>query len=227
MLRLLGPAEGGPLRRVRAESLLDSVRRTTSVRPLAAVRHVAAEADRIDSEGVAGLTVRGLGTEHLYGTRLRSSPRWGRLDELASGLARSTWREALTRLGYALEQLPRYGYLARLGGRAVAVVHPKESPAQFARLDDQGRLPEGALLAACRDAHVDYGLLVAGTRLRLLATGGKEAGAISRYLDLDTSALEPAAQPLLGLLAPDYLADGGMAELLAEARDYGQELKAP
>jgi hypothetical protein len=225
VLRLLGPAEGGPLRRVRAESLLDSVRRTTSMRALAAVRHVAAEVDRLDSEGVAGLTVRGLGTEHLYGTRLRASDRWPHLEELAAGIARAPWREALSRLGYYLEQLPRYGWLARLAGRAVAVVHPKESPAQFARLDDRGRLPEGALLAACRDAGVHYGLLVAGTRLRLLATGGEEAGAISRYLDLDTAALEPADQPLLGLLAPEYLAEGGMVELLAEARDYGQELR--
>lgn len=115
MLLVLGPADGGPLRRVRAESLLDTVRRTTAMRPLAAVRHVAAEVDRLDSAGVAGLTVRGLGTEHLYGTRLRNSPRWGRLGELASGVARSTWREALTRLAYTLDPLPRYGYAARLG----------------------------------------------------------------------------------------------------------------
>ncbi len=225
MLFLLGPAAGGPLRRVRAESLLDTVRRTTAMKSLAAIRHVAAEVDRLDSAGVAGLTVRGLGTEHLYGTRLRKSPRWGRLEELASGIARSSWREALTRLGYTLDPLPRYGYMARLGDRPVAVVHPKESPAQFARLDDQGRLPEGALLAACREAGVEYGLLVAGSRLRLLATGAEEAGAITRYLDLDTSALDPSSQPLLGLLAPEYLAEGAMAELLAEARDYGQQLR--
>ena len=172
--------------RVRAESLLDLVRRTTAMRRLEAVRYVDQEADRLDSTGVAGLTVRGLGTEHLYGTRLRDSPRWTRLGELASGLARAPWREALTRLGYTLEQLPRYGYLARLGGRPVAVIHPKESPTQFARLDDQGRLPEGALLAACHEHGVSYGLLTAGTRLRLLATGGVEAGAVTRYLDLDT-----------------------------------------
>ncbi len=225
MLFLLGPAVGGPLRRVRAESLLDTVRRTTTMKSLAAIRHVAAEVDRLDSAGVAGLTVRGLGTDHLYGTRLRNSPRWGRLEELASGIARSSWREALTCLGYTLDPLPRYGYMARIGDRPVAVVHPKESPAQFARFDDQGRLPEGALLAACREAGVDYGLLVAGSRLRLLATGAEEAGAITRYLDLDTSALDPSSQPLLGLLAPEYLAEGAMAELLAEARDYGQQLR--
>ena len=190
MLRVLGPADGGPLRRIQAESLFDSVRRTTAMKPLVAVRHIAAEVDRLDGTGLAGLTVRGLGTEHLDGTRLRSSPRWSRLQELSTSVVRAQWREALSRLGYTLEQLPRYGYLVRLGERPVAVVHPKESPAQFARLDDQGRLPKGALLAACQESGVDYGLLVAGTRLRLLATGSEEAGAITRYLDLDTAAFE-------------------------------------
>jgi hypothetical protein len=106
MLRLLGPAEGGPLRRVRAECLLDAVRRTTAMRRLDAVRHIAQEIDRLDAAGVAGLTVRNLGTEHLYGNRLPVSPRWSRLGELASGLGRATWRETLTRLGYTLDQLP-------------------------------------------------------------------------------------------------------------------------
>lgn len=226
MLRVLGPQESSPVRRIRAESLLDLVRRTTAMGRLDAVRHVAGEVERLDAEGVAGLTVRGLGTEHLFDKRLPSDPkRWDRLTEFSSGLARAGWRDALTRLGYTLDPLPGRGYLARLGARPIAVVHPKESPSQFARLDADGRLPEGALLAACRDQGVDFGLLAAGTRLRLLATGLQEAGATSRYLDLDTSALEPGAQPLLGLLAPPFLADGGLADLLAEARDYGQDLR--
>lgn len=226
MLRVLGPQEGGPIRRIRAESLLDLVRRTTAMGRLEAVRHVAGEVERLDAEGVAGLTVRGLGTEHLFDHRLPADPRrWSLLTELSAGLAGLGWRDALTRLGYGLEPLAGYGYLVRLGARAVAVVHPKESPSQFARLDAEGRLPEGALLAACREQGVDFGLMVAGTRVRLLATGSQEAGATSRYLDLDTSALEPGAQPLLGLLAPTFLAEGGLSDLLAEARDYGQELR--
>ena len=52
-----------------------------------------------------------------------------------------------------------------------------------------------------------------------------EAGAATRYLDLDTAALDAASAPVLGLLAPPYLAEGGMAEVLADGRNHGRELR--
>ncbi len=42
---------------------------------------------------------------------------------------------------------------------------------------------------------------------------------------LDAGALEPERRPLLGLLAPAYLAEGGFREVLADARDHGQALR--
>jgi hypothetical protein len=57
--------------------------------------------------------------------------------------------------------------------------------------------------------------------VRLLAAGPEEAGATTRYLELDASALEPDMRPLLGLLSPPYLVDGAFRDVLAEARDYG------
>jgi len=45
-------------------------------------------------------------------------------------------------------------------------------------------------------------------------------------LELDAAKLEPVDRPLLGLLAPAFLAEGGFEEVLREARDYGAELKS-
>lgn len=196
-VQVLGPGADGPLRRVRAEALLDLVGRTQALDRLEAVRQVAQEVDRLDTEGVAGLAVRGLGTEHLYGRRLPDSSRWARLTELAAGAPTAGWRELLSALGYAIEDLPRRGYLARADGAPAIVVHPRRSAAQFARLDDQGRLPEGALLADCQANAAPYGILAAGTRLRLLKAGGEASGLATRYLELDAAALEPQRAPLL------------------------------
>ncbi|MEJ7798735.1 MAG: hypothetical protein WKF42_09570 [Solirubrobacteraceae bacterium] len=97
-------------------------------------------------------------------------------------------------------------------------MHPRAQAWSFARLDEDGRLPEGALLADCRSHGAPFGILAAGTRLRLLLAGEDEAGAATRYLELDCAALEPQMQPLLGLLAPEYLVGGALHEVLAEAR---------
>ena len=42
---------------------------------------LAEELDRLDTERIAGLKVQGLGTEHLYGTRLPTSRRWSELGD--------------------------------------------------------------------------------------------------------------------------------------------------
>lgn len=224
-VQVLGPRGEGPLRRIRAEALLDLISRTEQLDKLEAVRQVAEEVDRLDTEGVAGLSVHGLGTVHLYSRRLPASPRWERLGEAAASASTAGWRELLSSLGYQIEDLPKRGYLARADGQPVLVVLPRRSAAQFARLDEQGRLPEGALIAACKAHNAPFGLLAAGTRLRLLKAGGEASGLTTRYLELDAAALEPGQRPLLGLLAPESLAGGGFEELLAEARDHGAELR--
>jgi len=215
-VRVLGPQKDGPLRRVRAEAMLGLIERTAPLKRLQAARLVAEEVERLDLERVAGLKVRGLGTEHLYGTRLPRSPRWTHLAELSQGVSRAGWRELLGDLGYAIEPLPRQGHLAKAEGRPAVVIHPRGEAAHFARLDEHGRLPEGALIADCRAHGARYGVLAAGPRLRLLAAGDEDAGSATRYLELDASALEPEARPLLGLLSPRYLAGGELQALLTE-----------
>jgi hypothetical protein len=224
-VRVLGPQRDGPMRRIRGEALVGLVERTLSVKRLQAVRLLAEELDRLDIERIAGLKVQGLGTEHLYGSRLPASRRWGELAETIAGVSRAGWRELLNDLGYAIEPLRPAGYLAKAAGHPAIVVHPHANAFLFARFDEQGRLPEGALIAACRQHGAAYGLLAAGTRVRLLAAGPEEAGATTRYLELDAAALEPDMRPLLGLLSPAYLVDGAFRDVLGEARDYGQDLR--
>ncbi len=223
-LRVLGPQPEGPVRRLRAESLFDLISRTPGLRKLEAVRQVAQEVERLDTEGVAGLAVRGLGSEHLYAKRLPQSDRWERFKELTQGLPTVGWREVLTGLGYEVASLPKRGYLASSGGEPVIVVHPRQSADQLARFDEAGRSAEGALVTDCLASGAPYGLLAAGARMRLLRAGRNDAGSTTRYIELDPAAMEPEYLPLVGLLAPEFLASGGLEELLIEARDYGSSL---
>lgn len=225
-VRVLGPQREGPLRRVRTEALLELIRASSELGRVEAIRRLTEELERLDAEGIPGLVVRDLGTRHLYGTRLRErEDRWAELEGLAANVPSTSWREALEALGYEISELPGRGYLAKSKGKPALVVHPRRSAAEFARLDEAGRLPEGALLSACDERGAPYGMLAAGARMRLLRAAGDDGGAATSYLELDAGTLEPENRPLLGLLAPAYLAEGGFEEVLREARDYGAELR--
>jgi len=211
-LRALGPVNAGTLVRVVAAGELLRVLETLPARSsLQAVRSLAEELERLDAAGVAGLTVRGLTTEHLLAVRLRSDARrWAELAAVARDLPRGDWREVLTALGYALERQPARNHLARYGGRPVAVVRPFADATDFARLDRDGRPPEGVLLEDCLAAGAPYGLLVSGSRLRLFARPDT-GSAVARYLEVDASALPDSDRPLLGLLAPPCSPRGALA----------------
>lgn len=220
----LGPVtHDGPVRLVSADALADVLRRASTLPALQAVRDLAEQLEHLDQTGVAGLTVKGLGTEHLFRERLRQTADWPTLGGLAAAVTGS-WRDALRGAGYVLEELPR-GYLARYDGAPVAVVHPVTDVSAFAKLDVEGRPPEGILLEGCRRSNAHYGILAAGTRLRLFEAAPESGSAIARYLELDTVALADEDRPLLGLLTPPYLAAGGFGRLMAEARAYGVGLR--
>ncbi len=225
VVRALGPLRAdGPIRVVGADQLLGVLRRLPALSRLEAVRTLAEELERLDRGTVAGLVVRGLGTDHFYRERLPSSPRWAELAGLAEGL-QGDWRELLQGLGYELDRLPARGYLARHNGRPVLVVWPLADPAAFSRLDPEGRPPEGVLVNECLRYGARYGVLASGARLRLLEASPQSGSAVGRYLELDASALGPEDRPLLGLFSPAYLADGGLEAALAEARDFGAGLR--
>jgi hypothetical protein len=93
------------------------------------------------------------------------------------------------------------------------------------RLDDEGRPPEGALLNDCASDGAPFGLLAAGSRLRLFEASPALGSAAARYLDLDTAALQADDRPFLALLAPAMLAQGGFDSLVEEARAFGTALR--
>jgi hypothetical protein len=224
-LRALGPVRGdGPLRSVEPDALLGVLRRLPELPGLQAVRVLAEQLEHLDQTGVAGLAVKGLGTEYLYRTRLRSTADWARLSEFVADVA-GTWRELLIGLGYELETLRPRGYLARSAGAPVAVIHPVADPAAFSRLDAEGRPPEGILLHDCRAHGAPYGLLAAGSRFRLFEARPEAGSAAGRYLELDAAALGEDDRPLLGLLAPAYLAERGFEGLMRQSRAFGVELR--
>ena len=221
----LGPVtHDGPLRPVEASALADALRHASTLPGLQAVRDLAEQLAHLDRTGVAGLTVKGLGTEHLLRDRLRQTPDWPRLEALAQPV-RGSWREALTAAGFEFDELPQRGHLGRFDGAPAIVVHPVADISAFAKLDAEKRPPEGLLLEACRRANARYGILAAGTRLRLFEAAPESGSAVARYLELDTAALADGDRPLLGLLTPPYLAEGGFARLMADARMYGVDLR--
>ncbi|MGH2780073.1 MAG: Eco57I restriction-modification methylase domain-containing protein [Thermoleophilaceae bacterium] len=224
-LRALGPlGADDPVRVVEATDLLKVLEELAPMSRLHAVRRLAEELGRLDRTGTAGLVVKGLGTEHLYGERIRSSPRWQRLREQAPA-ERDTWRDVLEALGYQLERLKPRGYLARHDARPVAVVWPLADPATFSKLDEHGRPPEGVLLNECARAGAPYGILTSDARLRLFAVDSPAGSAVSSYLELDAGALAEDDAPLLALLSPEYLSEGGFAALMREAAAFGANLR--
>ena len=224
-LRALGPlGGGGPVRLVGTEDLLRVVERLPALPRLQAVRTLAEELDQLDRTGVAGLVVRGLGTEYLLTQRLPAGPRWARLGECAEGIT-GEWREILTRLGYELEALPTRGYVARAGGKPVAVVWPVADPSAFAKLDAEGRPPVGLVVNECLRAGAPYGMLAAGSRFRLFEAQPISGSSVARYLEFDVAALGPEHRPLIGLLAPEWLGEGGFDAILREARDFGVAMR--
>ncbi len=179
-VRALGPlAPDGPIRAVGSPEMLAVLSRLPSLSSLHAVRELAEEIDRLDRTGIAGLTVTGLGTHHLFAERLRHTPSWTELTELAEP-AHGEWRQLLGALGFRLERRPTRGWLARHEGRPIAVVWPLADPAAFSKLDRDGRPPEGVLLNACREEGVPYGLLASGARLRLFEADPVTGSAAAR-----------------------------------------------
>lgn len=227
VLATLGPSDGiSPVRLVEAGALVNMLRRASSMPRLEAIREVAAELQRLDQAGIPGLRLRDLLTMHTLDVRLRRDVgRWSAAETVAAAVpVGSDWRTIITSLGYQVDRRPVRGYLLRSDGRPVAVVHPKADAAEFARLDADGRPPEGALLNDTVVEGVAYGLLVAGARFRLFDFGGG-AGTTARYLDLDASVLRSSDRPLLALLSPLYLAGGGFEDLVAEASAFGAALR--
>lgn len=227
-LTVLGTVDAsGPTRSIDSAALSDVLARLPGRPRLEAVRELAAELDRLDQAGIPGLKLRDLLTFHTLNVRFREdASRWGPATDATKAVARAAeWRAVLTGLGYQVERRQRRGFLARHEGRPIAVVHPLRNAAEFSRLDADGRPPEGLLLNDCQTDGAAFGILAAGTRLRLFEADPQVGSAASRYLDLDSAALQVDDFPFLALLGPDYLAEGEFSALQQEARNFGAGLR--
>ena len=219
-LRVLGPATAdSPIRSVGAEAFARTIGETREMGTLESVRHLAEEIARLGGQGTH---MEGLLSRHTVEVRFReNAARWSDATAATSALRPSDgWRQVLTKLGYVLEERQPRGYLARHEGQPVAVVHPKNSARAFTRLDEQGRPPEGLLTRDCRVAGARYGLLAHEGRFRLF-----DKASTQEWLDLDCRLLGADRKPFLALLSPSYLSGGGFADLQAEARHFGTELR--
>ncbi len=219
-LRVLGPAAAdSPIRSVDAAALARAISETGDMGALDSVRHLAEEIARLGGEG---LHMEGLLSRHTVEVRFKENAEmWADATTVTSDLRPSDgWRAILTKLGYRLEPLPARGYLARHRDQPAVVVHPKNSARAFTRLDEQGRPPEGLLARDCRVAGVRYGLLAHEGRFRLFDTASTQD-----WIDIDFRLLGADRKPFLVLLSPSYLSGDGFADLQAETRHFGTELR--
>ena len=220
--RVLGPtAANRPILSVNTELLADSLQQVAGLPAFDAVRRLADDLIRIGGDG---LTVHDLLTRHTLQHRFKGDTcRWGAARKLIQHVGPTdSWRQILAKLGYALQQLPRRGHLARYKGRPVVVIHPKAAARDLARVDRQGRPPEGLLLSDCEAQGARYGILAQGSRYRLFDAGS--ASPASQWLEIDIRLLGSDRLPFLALVAPRSLAEGGFDAVRREARNFGVEL---
>ena len=219
----LGPRSAlEPVRSVDCAGLAAVLEEAAPMIALEAVRHVAGEVVRLAGRGVV---VHGLLTRHTLESRLHDDPGFRVFAaETLDGLRiDGDWRSVLRKVGYDIERLEPRGYLARFEGRPVVVVHPRADPRDFMRLDDAGRPTEGVLAADCRARGARYGILASHNRYRLFDCDASASTA--EWLDLDAELLGESRRAYLALLAPSYLAEGGLAELQADAQAFGSGLR--
>ncbi len=221
-VRVLGPAHGNrPIQSVSSELLLDALQEVAKLPAFDAVRRIADDLSRIGGDG---LTVNGLLTRHTLEYRFKGDPaRWASAaEEVGAVKPTDSWQHVIRKLGYQLQQLPQRGYLARFDGKPVALVHPKRRARDLARVDSQGRPPEGLLLSDCEAHGAQFGILAQGSRFRLF--DARSASPASEWLEVDIRLLQEERLPFLALLAPSFLANGGFAALRSEARNFGVAL---
>ena len=228
-VRVAGPQDARPVRDLPSGRLLELLQAASSMAARQAASFLAREFSRLEDAVVPGLKVKDLLTPHFARERLR----WPmNATRLSSALGKTpligsiAWRSLFQGMGYQVDQLPNRGYLLRHEGAPVAVVHPYRDPSQFSHLTENEALPEGLLLADCGHHGAQWGILEASGRYRVFQRKPPVGPATGQYLEIDTAELARDDRFYLGLLAPEALAEGGwLTEWVAEAKDFGEELR--
>ena len=222
---VVGPSEqSGPARAADVQSLVHEVISVRGLSPRQAVARLAEALERLDRISIPGVLVHGLLTDHYVERRLLAHR--AELEKEVQQIGGAAgWRDLVIALGYDLAQRAQ-GYVLRQGGLPIAVLHPYRDPSLFGRISESGTLPEGSLLHQCREESAPWGMLAAGTRLRLHHAGADYGAVTHRWLELDAQSLEPDWKFLLALLSPSALRpDGQLKRCLQEARDFGVALR--
>ena len=225
-----GPQDARPVRELLSARVLDLLEASRNLATREAASLLAREFSRLEEAVVPGLRVKDLLTPHFLRERMRWSVNEQRLSGAFAGMGRTgsvPWRSLFQDMGYQVEQLPQRGYLLRYDNAPIAVVHPVRDPSRFGRLTDNGELPEGMVLADCGQYGAQYGLSwrpPAG--YRLFQRRPPVGPATGQHLEIDTAELERKDRLYLGLVAPNSLKeDGWLTGWVAEAKDFGEELK--
>ena len=228
-VQVAGPQDARPVRELPASRVLDLLETSRNMAAREAASFLAREFSRLEEAVVPGLRVKDLLTPHFLRERMRWPVNEQRLSGAVAGMGRTggmAWRSLFQEMGYQVEQLPQRGYLLRYDNAPVAVVHPHRDPSQFSRLTDNGELPEGMVLADCGQYGAQWGVLAASGRYRLFQRRPPVGPATGQHLEIDTGELERKDRLYLGLLTPESLGeDGWLTEWVAEAKDFGEELR--
>ena len=228
-VRVAGPQDARPVRELPTGRVLELLQAASSMAARQAASFLAREFSRLEEAVVPGLKVKDLLTPHFARERLRWPVNASRLSSALGKTPPSgsiAWRSLFQGMGYQVDQLPNRGYLLRNEGAPVAVVHPYRDPSQFSHLTENEALPEGLLLADCGHHGAQWGILEASGRYRVFKRKPPVGPATGQYLEIDTAELARDDRFYLGLLAPEALAEGGwLTEWVAEAKDFGEELR--
>ena len=228
-VQVAGPQDARPVRELPAGRVIDLLEASRGMVAREAASFLAREFSRLEEAVVPGLRVKDLLTPHFLRERMRWPVNEQRLSSAVEGRGRPgsmAWRSLFQEMGYQVEQLPQRGYLLRYDNAPVAVVHPHRDPAHFSRLTENGELPEGMVLADCGQYGAQWGVLAASGRYRLFQRRPPVGPATGQHLEIDTGELERKDRFYLGLLAPESLKEEGwLTEWVAEAKDFGEELR--
>ena len=228
-VQVAGPQDARPIRELPAGRVLDLLQTASSMTARQATSFLAREFGRLEDAVVPGLKVKDLLTPHFARERLRWPINAARLSDAlgktppTGGIA---WRSLFQGMGYQVDQLPKRGYLLRHEDSPVAVVHPYRDASQLGGLTENEALPEGLVLADCGHHGAQWGILEATGRYRLFQRNPPVGPATGQYLEIDTSELGQEDRLYLGLFTPESLRAGGwLTEWVAEAKDFGDELR--
>ena len=223
-----GPQQARPIRELPFGQVHELLKTSSNLGAREAASLLTREFSRLEEAVVPGIRVKDLLTPHFVRERLRQPKNEKILLAAIKSIPSSkktTWKTLFQKMGYRIDSLERRGYLLKFDNKPVAVVHPHKDPSRFSHLHEKGKLPEGELLSDCGKLEAPWGILTAEGRYRLFQQRPPIGAATGQYIEIDIGELELQDRLYLGLLTPQSLKGGWLIKWVAEAKDFGEELR--